>query len=185
MELFDLCDAQRRLVGRTIARGEKLPRGLYHQVVHVAIFHPDGRMLIQHRQTTKRGWPDLWDISAGGAVQAGEDSPTAAMRETWEELGLQVDLTGRRPAMTMCMSASFDDIYLLEMPVELAQLQLQPEEVQDAALATEQEILRMIRNGRFVPYRSSYIRLLFDLNRTGRLAGPLRRPAGHVAPTEG
>ena len=82
MELFDLYDYQRRSVGRTMVRGEKCPEGLYHPVVHIVIFHPDGRMLIQQRQPFKEGWPNRWDVSVGGSAQAGEDSPTAAMRET-------------------------------------------------------------------------------------------------------
>ena len=169
MELFDLYDYQRRPVGRTMVRGEKCPEGLYHPVVHIVIFHPDGRMLIQQRQPFKEGWPNRWDVSVGGSAQAGEDSPTAAMRETREELGLTIDLTGKRPVLTNCGGSGFDDIYLLEMPVELSQLRLQPEEVQSAAWATQEEIFAMIDDGRFIPYLKSFIMLLFDLHRQGSI----------------
>ena len=124
-------------------------------------------MLIQQRQPFKKGWPNYWDISVGGSAQAGEDSPTAAMRETREELGLTVDLTGQRPTLTNCSGGAFDDIYILELPVALSELRLQPEEVQSAAFATQEEIFAMIDDGRFIPYLKSFIMLLFDLHRRG------------------
>ena len=89
------------------------------------------------------------------------------MRETREELGLTVDLTGRRPTLTNCSGGAFDDVYILELPVELSELRLQPEEVQSAAFATQEEIFAMIDDGRFIPYLKSFIMLLFDLHRRG------------------
>lgn len=167
MELFDLYDYQRRPTGKTMVRGGERPEGLYHPVVHIVIFHPDGRMLIQQRQPFKEGWPNYWDVSVGGSAQAREDSPTAAMRETREELGLTINLTGQRPALTNCSGGAFDDIYILELPVELSELRLQPEEVQSAAFATQDEVFAMIDDGRFIPYLKSFIMLLFDLHRRG------------------
>ena len=89
------------------------------------------------------------------------------MRETREELGLTVDLTGQRPTLTNCSGGAFDDIYILELPVALSELHLQPEEVQNVAFATQEEIFAMIDDGRFIPYLKSFIMLLFDLHRRG------------------
>ena len=100
MERMDLYDAQRRPLGRTAERGEKLPEGIYHLMAHILVFHPDGRILIQRRQPFKKYWSGLWDITTGGGALAGEDTARAAMREAREELGLEVELTGRRPAIS-------------------------------------------------------------------------------------
>ena len=54
MELFDLYTRDRVKTGRTMVRGDKVPEGLYRLVVHVCIFDPEGRMLIQQRQPFKR-----------------------------------------------------------------------------------------------------------------------------------
>ncbi|WP_250130114.1 NUDIX domain-containing protein [Jeotgalicoccus sp. WY2] len=43
----------------------------------------------------------MWDISVGGSVTAGETSQTGAMRETEEELGLQIDLHNQLPHLSM------------------------------------------------------------------------------------
>ena len=74
MERMDLYDAQRRPLGRTAERGEKLPEGIYHLMAHILVFHPDGRILIQRRQPFKKYWSGLWDITTGGGALAGEDT---------------------------------------------------------------------------------------------------------------
>ena len=161
MELFDLYTADREKTGRTMVRGEPTPAGLYRLVVHVCIFDPEGRMLIQQRQPFKRGWSNLWDITVGGSAVSGDSSRSAAERETLEELGLAVDLKEARPTLTVHFETGFDDIYVLTMDVDLSSLKLQHEEVQAVRWASEEEILRMIDDGRFIPYEKSLIRLLF------------------------
>ena len=161
MELFDLYTAEREKTGRTMVRGEPVPEGFYRLVVHVCIFDPEGRMLIQQRQPFKKGWSNLWDISVGGSAVAGDSSRAAAERETREELGLSIDLSGVRPTMTIYWEYGFDDYYVLTQAVDPDTLRLQYEEVQQVRWATKEEILRMIDDGRFIPYEKSQIELLF------------------------
>lgn len=161
MELFDLYTADRVKTGRTMVRGEPVPENYYRLVIHVCIFAPDGRMLIQQRQPFKDDWKNLWDISVGGSAVTGDTSRTAAERETREELGLAIDLSDVRPTMTLYWEHGFDDYYLLTMPVDLDSLRLQPEEVQAVRWAEKDEILRMIDEGSFIPYEKSLVELLF------------------------
>ena len=161
MELFDLYTADREKTERTMVRGEKTPDGLYRLVVHVCIFSPEGRMLIQQRQPFKRGWSNLWDLTVGGCAVSGDSSRSAAERETLEELGLSVDLSGVRPTLTVHWEHGFDDYYVLTQPVDLKSLRLQYEEVQAVRWASREEILQMIDDGHFIPYEKSLIELLF------------------------
>lgn len=163
MELFDLYDADRVRTGKTVVRGEPIPEGYYHLVVHICIFNSAGQMLIQRRQPFKQGWPDLWDVTVGGSAVAGDTSRSAAERETREELGLAIDLTGDRPSMTIDFDRGYDDYYILTRDVGLSSLTLQPEEVQAVRWATKEEILSMIDDGSFIPYEKSLINLLFFL----------------------
>lgn len=163
MERFDLYDAQRRPTGQTIVRGTPIPDGLYHTVVHICIFNTKGEMLIQQRQPFKEGWSNLWDISVGGSVVAGESSQTGAERELAEELGVTADLQDTAPALTVTFDVGFDDIYILTRDLDIGDLRLQYEEVQAAKWATKEEILAMIDSGQFIPYHKSLIELLFFL----------------------
>lgn len=162
MEQWDLYDAERQVTGKTMNRGESMPEGLYHLVVHVCIFNRQGLMLIQQRQPFKRGWPNLWDVSLGGSAQKGDSSRQAAERELQEELGLRVDLRGIRPHLSMHFDHGFDDFYFLEMELDPDTLTLQPEEVQAVRWASRQEIKDMIEAGTFIPYYPSLIDLIFD-----------------------
>lgn len=161
MEMFDLYTADREKTDRKMVRGEPTPAGLYRLVVHVCIFDPEGRMLIQQRQPFKRGWSNLWDVTVGGCAVSGDTSRSAAERETREEIGLSVDLTDVRPTLTLHWENGFDDYYVLTQDVDLQALRLQHEEVQGVRWATREEILRMIDSGEFIPYEKSLIELLF------------------------
>lgn len=175
MEQIDLYDKDRQPLRRTICRGQSLPPDTYRLVVHICLFNHSGEMLIQQRQTNKDIFPDLWDISAGGQVSAGETSSDAAQRETAEELGLVLPIAAQRPKFTMNFEEGFDDVYLLTTDTSLDALHLQEEEVQDARFADEAAILQMIRDGRFIPYHESYIRLLFAMrNRYGTFDSNLK-----------
>lgn len=162
MELWDLYDADRQKTGRLAVRGQKLAPGEYHLIVHVCIFDDAGRLLIQKRQTTKRGWPGLWDLSAGGSALHGEVSAAAAEREVQEELGLSLTLAGARPAFTLHFETGFDDIYLLRQNVELSALTLQAEEVASVRWATLDEVLDLHTAGQFVPYPKTLLPLYFE-----------------------
>lgn len=165
MELWDLYDVHRNKTDQTWVRGEKLQPGNYHLVVHVCIFNSDGEMLIQQRQPFKEGWPNLWDVTVGGSAVSGDTSQTAARRELFEEIGLDVDFGRIRPHLTINFERGFDDIYLIENNVELQTLKLQYEEVQNVKWASREEILAMIKNGEFIPYYESLIHLLFDIRK--------------------
>ena len=144
-----------------MVRGEATPEGYYRLVVHVCVFNSEGQMLIQQRQPFKRGWSNLWDISVGGSAVSGDSSRSAAERETFEELGLSIDLADIRPTLTVHWEHGFDDYYVLTRSVDLNALRLQYEEVQAVRWASKEEILQMIDNGLFIPYEKSLIELLF------------------------
>ena len=162
-ESFDLYDINRNRTGKVLERGNKVPSGYYRLVVHVCVFDKDGRMLIQKRQPFKSGWSGMWDVTAGGSALAGDTSQQAASRELKEEVGIEYDLTDVRPAMTIYFDGGFNDIYTINMDVDIDSLQLQESEVEQVKWATEDEILEMLHNKEFVLYKTSFISLLYFL----------------------
>jgi len=93
MEIWDLYDENRNLTGETHIRGEELPEGRYHLVVHVWIRNSKGEYLISQRAADRPTFP-LYFECVGGSVTAGETSIEGAIRETREEVGIDLD-TGR------------------------------------------------------------------------------------------
>ena len=160
-ELWDIYDQDRRPTGRTHRRGDPWPVGAYRLTVHICIFDTQNRLLIQQRQPWKRGWSGMWDVSVGGSAQAGDDSRTTAEREVREELGLELDLTGQRPALSLCFSQGFDDFWIVHRDVAFSELTLQPAEVQAVRRATLEQVQAMTAAGQFIPY--PHLPLLFRL----------------------
>lgn len=163
MEQWDLYTKDRMKTGKTINRDESVPQGYFRTVVHVAIFNSKGEMLIQQRQKDKKLWANLWDITVGGSVIAGESSVAAAERETFEEIGYQLDLNQERPAFTIDFDEGFDDCYLVVRDLDIEELILQETEVQAVKWASKEEILRMIEEEVFISYHPSKIELMFFL----------------------
>ena len=86
-ELLDVVDADDRVVG-VKTRGEIHAQGLMHRAVHILVFNTSGELFIQKRSMSKDNDPGLWDSSAAGHVDSGEDYRSCAIRELGEELGL-------------------------------------------------------------------------------------------------
>lgn len=166
MEMVDLYDEDRIPLGRTAERHAPKGPGEYRTVVHVCIFDSRGRLLIQQRSREKDSWPEAWDVSVGGGVDAGETSRQAAEREVREELGLALDLRGVRPSVTVNFDGGFDDFYLVERDLALEDLTLQKEEVAQARWAELPEILDMVDRGEFIDYPKSFLAFLFDMRGT-------------------
>lgn len=163
MEILDIYDRDRHRTGETYLRSEKIPEGGLRLIVHILIFNDRGELLIQQRSEHKK-MGGLWDISCGGACQAGEDSQDGASRELKEELGIDIDLANIRPILTANFDQGFDDFYVLRRNIAIKDLILQEEEVRDARWASREDVFKMHANGHFVHYKESFISLLFDLN---------------------
>lgn len=162
MEQFDLYDSDKKITGKVMTRGEKVPDGLYRYVVHAIIFNSKGELLIQKRADCKGHWPSLWDVSVGGCVIKGETQKQAMQRELKEELGLDYDFSNTRPFMTFAFEGGFDDWYYLVMDVDPSKLHLQKEEVSDAKYASLDEIKKLITEGKFIKYQDYFFDFIFE-----------------------
>ena len=94
-EIFDVVDDFDQVVGRQ-TRSEVHRLGLKHRAVHVLVFNLRGQVFLQKRSMTKDRQPGLWDSSASGHLDCGEDYDACAVRELGEEIGLMLDTPPRR-----------------------------------------------------------------------------------------
>jgi len=91
-ERFSVVDEQDRPIGDA-TRAEVHGNNLRHRAVHILVFNHLGELFLQKRSRWKDRHPRLWDSSAAGHVDAGEDYDVAANRELREELGVAAELT--------------------------------------------------------------------------------------------
>ena len=90
-EQFAVVDAEDRVVGQA-PRGTVHGDNLLHRAVHILIFNAAGDLFLQKRSRLKDRHPCVWDSSAAGHVDAGEDYDETATRELREELGITAEL---------------------------------------------------------------------------------------------
>ena len=92
-EVFDLIDAQDRVIGRVLRGEAHRDPSLWHRSVQVLVFASDGRLFLQRRSDTKDLFPAYFCASASGHVATGDGYDVTAEREVREELGVRLKLT--------------------------------------------------------------------------------------------
>ncbi len=90
-ELLSVVDENDCIID-TCARHIIHATGLRHRAVHILVFNGEGQFFLQKRSMKKDLNGGLWDTSAAGHVDAGEDYDISAIREIEEELGIKSEL---------------------------------------------------------------------------------------------
>lgn len=162
-EIIDLLDEQGNKIG-TIDKAIAHKKGLWHRSVHVWIINDKGQILLQKRCSDKNFFPNFWDCSFAGHIDAGEDSATAALREGKEELG--IDLTKDQLQFLFTIkeelvwqdikSNEFVDVYLLKSNITEKSLSFQAEEVETAKFFDIKEFYKNISNADIFPHYQEY-----------------------------
>jgi isopentenyl-diphosphate delta-isomerase type 1 len=88
-EIFDVVNDDDEVIGQE-RRSEVHRRGLQHRAVHVLIFNARGEVFLQKRSQKKDTFPGAWDSSSSGHLDQGESYDACAVREVYEELGLEL-----------------------------------------------------------------------------------------------
>lgn len=167
MELWDIYDSNKQCTGRTMKRNDWcLKDGEYHLTVLGVVARPDGRFLITKRVMSKAWAPGWWEVS-GGAVQAGEESKDAVVREVKEETGL--DVSNAEGGYLFSYQREnpgegdnyFVDIYRFVMDFDETDVKPQEEETDGFMLATVEQIEEFAKQGIFLHYDS--IKRVFEL----------------------
>jgi len=96
-ELFDIVDGDDNVIGQATRRECHAEPALIHRAAFVLVFNDRGEILWQERSLSKDVNPGQWVTSVSGHVNAGESYEEAAVRETREELGvdLPVEFLGK------------------------------------------------------------------------------------------
>lgn len=148
-ELQDLYDIRRNLTGEQFYRGEPVPEGRYRLGVQVWIRNDKGEFLLSQRHPCKKK-PLKWEAT-GGAVDAGEDTLAAAVREVGEELGLSLQKENLALIRTrLCDGIEFLDTYLTEWNGAIDELSFQENEVVAAKWVAYEEMEAMDARGELV-----------------------------------
>jgi isopentenyl-diphosphate delta-isomerase type 1 len=153
-EFFDVLTEKGQYTGNIETREQCHKQGLWHKAVVVFIINSKKQVLLQRRSPNKKMWPNMWDITAGGHVLAGEFGFQAIIREAKEELGLDLyknDITFIGSAISTNIKGDiinnhFNECYIARKDIDETELKLQEEEVSEVKWIDKDEIIEKIKD---------------------------------------
>ena len=154
-EVFDVLNEYGEFTNEIETREECHKKGLWHKAVVIFIISEDNnRVLLQQRSATKKLWPNLWDITAGGHVLSGEFGYQTVIRETKEEIGVDIDkndleFIGCSTSENISgdiINKHFNEYYIVHKDIDVNDIVLQEEEVQDIKWFDKEEIINRIND---------------------------------------
>lgn len=155
MEFFDILNEQGQYIHQVASRDDCHKKGLWHKAVVVFIISNDNkRVLLQKRSATKKLWPNLWDITAGGHVLSKEFGYQSVIRETKEEIGItlkkeDLEFIGGTISENIkgdIINRHFNEFFIAHKDIDLDDIVLQKDEVQDIKWFDKEEIIKRINN---------------------------------------
>lgn len=153
-EKFDVLNELGEFTGEIATREECHKKGLWHRAVYAFIIDEDGNILLQKRSANKKLWPNLWDVTVGGHVDAGEFGRQALIREVKEELGIEIKdddikyLIGSTSINVQgdIINKHYNECYLITKNIDVTNIRIQPEEVSEVKYFSKDELLKRISN---------------------------------------
>jgi isopentenyldiphosphate isomerase len=165
-EQIDVVDTKMRPTGQSMGKNEVHKRELWHRGAHVWVYNSKGQILLQLRHPDKKAYPNTWDVSAAGHLSAGDDPVQGGIRETKEEIGLDIveeemDFVGVHAENIVVNDhnhKSFNWTFLVHRDVDIKDLVLQPDETAEVKWVTPDELEQDVREHpeRYAP-RERYV----------------------------
>ncbi len=151
MELWDLYDEYRNKLNKDHIRGEKIPQGEYHLVAHVWIKNSKNEYLMSKRSATKRTYPLMWEC-VGGSVLKAETTYDAAIRETQEEVGIDLSSIKGRFITSFVRKGIQDivDVYEFDYDGDANLSLATTDEVENTKWMTKDEIIKLFNEGKLM-----------------------------------
>jgi 8-oxo-dGTP pyrophosphatase MutT (NUDIX family) len=143
MEYWDLYNKDKQKINKIILRGERINDGEYFLVVNIWIINNKNELIITQRHP-ENSWPLKWECT-GGAILAGEDSYTGALREVEEEIGIKLKTKGEL-IDTLVRKDSIKDVYVFRENIEIEETKLEEGAVVDIKWVTLDELNEMVKN---------------------------------------
>ena len=142
-EIFDVVNECDEVIDAK-PRSEVHWLGLKHRAIHVLVFNSRGEVFLQKRSLKKDTAAGLWDSSASGHLDSGEDYDACAVRELREEIGLNIaSAPDRLFKIDACKETGWEFCWVYRCESE-GPFQLHPDEIESGRWFAPEKITSWI-----------------------------------------
>ena len=178
MEYFNVYNKFGEKTGEIVERNEAHRKGICHRVIHLWLINARDEILIQQNSPEDETAPNIWYVSVGGHIISTDSVEMALIRETQEELGLDIShltdsikyLYTFKERVVLNNGTYIDDeifdVFALKFDFKLDQITMQAEEVQAVKFISYDEFKRLIisKDATFWQHDIGYKMLLAGLD---------------------
>ena len=135
MEKFELVDKNGNKTGRVITyldtcNPNNIPGECFLPVVGVVIINHKNEILLQKRSMLKKSNPGKWGI-CGGKINLGETPIDAALRETLEEIGVNIEKDKIKVIREAANGKCYFIIFYIKKDIDIKECRLKNDEVEE------------------------------------------------------
>ncbi len=151
MEKFELVDKNGNKTGKVITyleiyNSNNIPNECYLPVVGVVIVNSKNEILLQKRSMLKKSNPGKWGI-CGGKINLGETPIDAAVRETLEEIGINIERSKLKEMRKAANGKGYFTIFYIKQDLDIKECRLKKDEVEAIRYFRVEELERLENEG--------------------------------------
>lgn len=133
--------------------------GICHGISAVGLINNKGELLLQKRVKTKKLEPDKWDLSGAGHIDINESPEEAAVRETYEELGIRFDKKDLIFVNTFLVKLKINDdininhytyLYIIKKDININDIIINKKEISDIRYVNKEEYNYLLNSNKTV-----------------------------------
>ncbi len=158
MEYWDVLDKDGNPTGEIMKKYDEkvFERGFYHLGSDLWPINSENKILIQKRSSKKRLEPNVWAMT-GGSVIVGENSKQTIIRESKEELNIDVNYNDLKLITRFKTINVWIDTYVVKKDYDISQMKFKEDEVSEVKWASFDEIEELVKKGQFMKHRWEYV----------------------------
>ncbi len=171
MEYLDVLNDKGEKTGEKLSKCEVHDKELWHLAANLWVITPDHKILLQKRSKHKKAFPGYWSQAASGHISADETSIKGMIRETKEEIGLELKPFDLEHLFSFSKKDVFNgrkvmhrgrfDVYLACKIIDIDKIKIQPEEVEEVKFVTFEELKQMTLTPELMlPFPSEYPKVI-------------------------
>jgi len=165
-EMFVVVDENDNVIDTATRKECHSNNKIIHRGIHVFILNDKNEVLVPLRSKTKDACPNTLDYSTAGHVSPGETYKQTAIRETQEELGIEINENelieiGKLP-FTVENQSEIVVVFVVKMDIPIKDIKFDKTEVQKVEYYSVEKLKKMLEENekKFIDFYKDFFNFL-------------------------